>query len=133
MHIVLAVSDVDRAYDFYRGVFGWTSHLEWPGEYTELVVTDDDRLGLYRRDGWAETAGAEPVEVNGHVSPAYLYVRVDDLDETIERLGKAGPGRLAAGPKGAGATRPPTSPIPTATSSRSRAASTSNTPGAVDM
>ena len=90
MHIVLAVSDVDRAYDFYRGVFGWTSHLEWPGEYTELVVTDDDRLGLYRRDGWAETAGAEPVEVNGHVSPAYLYVRVDDLDETIERLGKAG-------------------------------------------
>jgi catechol 2,3-dioxygenase-like lactoylglutathione lyase family enzyme len=49
MHVVLAVSDVQRAYDFY--VFGWESHLEWPGEYTELVLSDDNRLGLYRRDG----------------------------------------------------------------------------------
>jgi uncharacterized glyoxalase superfamily protein PhnB len=28
--------------------------------------------------------------VNGRVSPAYLYVHVDDLDETIKRLRKAG-------------------------------------------
>jgi predicted enzyme related to lactoylglutathione lyase len=89
MHLVLAVADVDRAHAFYREVFGWTSHLEWPGEYTELVVSDEDRLGLYRRDGYAESAGAEPVELNGHVSTAYLYVRVDDLDGTIERLGRA--------------------------------------------
>ena len=90
MHLVLAVSDVDRAYAFYRGVFGWESHLDWPGEYEELVVSEDDRLGLYRRDGWASSAGAEPAELNGHVSPAYLYVRVDDLDGTIERLRGAG-------------------------------------------
>jgi catechol 2,3-dioxygenase-like lactoylglutathione lyase family enzyme len=90
MHLVLAVSDVDRAYAFYRGVFGWESHLGWPGEYEELVVTEDDRLGLYRRDGWAASAGAEPAELNGHVSPAYLYVRVDDLEGTIERLRAAG-------------------------------------------
>jgi uncharacterized protein len=95
MHLVFAVSDVDRAYAFYRGVFGWASHLEWPGEYTELVVTDEDRLGLYRRDGYAESTGAEPVELNGHVSSAYLYVRVDDLDETIERLEKAGARKLS--------------------------------------
>jgi catechol 2,3-dioxygenase-like lactoylglutathione lyase family enzyme len=90
MHVVLAVSDVDRAYAFYRGVFGWDSHLDWPGEYFELVVSDEDRLGLYRRDGWAASAGAEPAELNGHVSPAYLYVRVDDLGGTIERLRAAG-------------------------------------------
>jgi catechol 2,3-dioxygenase-like lactoylglutathione lyase family enzyme len=90
VHLVLAVTDVDRAYEFYREVFGWESHLEWPGEYTELVVTEDDRLGLYRRDGYAVTAGAEPADLNGRVSPAYLYVRVDDLDETIARLRKAG-------------------------------------------
>jgi catechol 2,3-dioxygenase-like lactoylglutathione lyase family enzyme len=95
MHLVLAVADVDRAYAFYREVFGWASHLEWPGEYTELVVSDEDRLGLYRRDGYAESAGAEPVELNGHVSTAYLYVRVDDLDETIERLGRAGARKLS--------------------------------------
>jgi catechol 2,3-dioxygenase-like lactoylglutathione lyase family enzyme len=63
MHVVLAVADVDRARAFYRDVFGWESHLEWPGEYTELVLSEDDRLGLYRRDGWAETAGAEPAEL----------------------------------------------------------------------
>jgi catechol 2,3-dioxygenase-like lactoylglutathione lyase family enzyme len=90
MHLVIAVADVERAYEFYRAVFGWTSHLEWPGEYTELVVSDEDRLGLYRRDGWAVTAGAEPADLNGRVSPAYLYVRVDDLDETISRLRQAG-------------------------------------------
>jgi predicted enzyme related to lactoylglutathione lyase len=30
------------------------------------------------------------VELNGRVSPAYLYVRVDDLAETIDRLERAG-------------------------------------------
>ena len=95
MHVVLAVSDVERAYVFYRGVVGWESHLEWPGEYTELVLSEDDRLGLYRRDGWAESAGAAPAELNGAVSPAYLYVRVDDLDGTLERLGSAGARRLS--------------------------------------
>jgi catechol 2,3-dioxygenase-like lactoylglutathione lyase family enzyme len=86
MHVVLAVTDVERAYAFYREVFGWESHLEWPGEYTELMLSEEDRLGLYRRDGWAESAGAEPAELNGRVSPAYLYVRVDDLERTLERL-----------------------------------------------
>ena len=90
MHVVFAVADVDRSYAFYREVFGWESHLEWPGEYTELVLSDEDRLGLYRRDGWAETAGAKPAELNGVVSPAYLYVRVDDLDRTVRRLEAAG-------------------------------------------
>jgi catechol 2,3-dioxygenase-like lactoylglutathione lyase family enzyme len=90
MHVVLAVSDVDRAYDFYRSVFGWEHHLAWEGEYVELVVSETDRLGLYVRDGYSETAGAEPVELNGRVSPSYLYVRVDNLDELIERLLESG-------------------------------------------
>ena len=95
MHVVLAVSDVDRAYAFYRRIFGWESHLEWAGEYTELVLSDQDRLGLYRRDGWAESTGAEPAELNGQVSPSYLYVRVDDLDATIAKLEELGARRLS--------------------------------------
>ena len=47
MHLVLAVEDVDRAYHFYRAVFGWRHDLEWPGEYVELDLPDGDRLGLY--------------------------------------------------------------------------------------
>ena len=118
MHLVLAVSDVDRAYAFYRGVFGWESqHLGWPGEYEELVVTEEDRLGLYRRDGWAASAGAEPVVLNGHVSPAYLYVRVEDLEGTIERLRGAGARPLSPRAARNWGTRPHTSPTRTATSS----------------
>jgi catechol 2,3-dioxygenase-like lactoylglutathione lyase family enzyme len=90
MHVVLAVSDVDRAYDFYRRAFGWESHLAWEGEYVELALPDNDWLGLYRRDGYAETAGAEPIELDGHISTAYLYVRVENLDEVVERLEAAG-------------------------------------------
>ena len=90
MHLVFAVEDVDRAYDFYRSAFGWEHHLQWPGEYVELALPDGDWLGLYRRDGYAETAGAEPAELNGGVSPAYLYVRVDDVREAEQRLRDAG-------------------------------------------
>jgi catechol 2,3-dioxygenase-like lactoylglutathione lyase family enzyme len=43
MHVVLAVSDVERAYAFYHELFGRESPLEWPGEYTELVLSGDDR------------------------------------------------------------------------------------------
>jgi catechol 2,3-dioxygenase-like lactoylglutathione lyase family enzyme len=95
MHVVLAVADVGRACALYHEVFGWEPHLEWPGEYTELVLSEDDRLGLYRRDGWAKSAGAEPAELNGHVSTAYLYVRVDDLDATLARLDEVGARRLS--------------------------------------
>jgi uncharacterized protein len=90
MHVVLAVSDVDRAYDFYRRAFGWESHLAWEDEYVELALPDNDWLGLYRRDGYAETAGAEPIDLDGHISTAYLYVRVENLDEVVERLEAAG-------------------------------------------
>jgi catechol 2,3-dioxygenase-like lactoylglutathione lyase family enzyme len=90
MHVVLAVENVERAYDFYRQAFGWESHLQWPGEYVELELPDNDWLGLYRRDGYARTAGAEPVELNGRVSPAYLYVRVEDVEEAGQRLRDAG-------------------------------------------
>ena len=90
MQVVLAVEDVDRSYAFYRAAFGWESHLEWPGEYVELALPDNDWLGLYRRDGYADTAGAQPADLNGHVSPAYLYVRVDDVGEAEKRLREAG-------------------------------------------
>jgi len=90
MHLVLAVADVDRAYDFYRSAFGWEHHLQWPGEYVELELPEGDWLGLYHREGYAETAGADPADLNGRVSPAYLYVRVDDVGEAEKRLRAAG-------------------------------------------
>jgi catechol 2,3-dioxygenase-like lactoylglutathione lyase family enzyme len=91
VHLVLAVADVDRSKQFYGRVFGWEPHLEWAGTYSELALGDNDWLGLYRRDGFAEEAGAELANGNGgRHRGAELYVMVDNLDDAIERLQQAG-------------------------------------------
>jgi catechol 2,3-dioxygenase-like lactoylglutathione lyase family enzyme len=97
MHMVFAVDDVERSKRFYREVFGWEPHLEWPDEYAELVLPDGDWLGLYRRDGFAESAGAALEDVDGgRYSGAYLYVQVDDLDASVNALVEAGAEPLSA-------------------------------------
>lgn len=91
MHLVLSVSDVDRAKRFYGEAFGWRPHLEWPGEYAELGLPDNDWVGLYREDGYAASAGAPVDELKrGRYGGAALYVRVDDVEDSIASLRKAG-------------------------------------------
>ena len=91
MHLVLAVADVDRAKQFYDDAFGWKPHLEWEGEYAELELPDNDWLGLYREDGFAESAGAPVAELKqGRFAGAELYVQVDDVDAAIGALREAG-------------------------------------------
>lgn len=91
MHLVLAVSDVDRAKQFYGEAFGWTPHLEWPGEYAELELPDSDWLGLYREDGYAATAGTSVDELKrGGYGRAELYVQVEDVAEAMNALKQAG-------------------------------------------
>ena len=91
MHVVLAVDNVERAKRFYDDAFGWKAHLEWPDRYAELVLSEDDRLGLYVRDGFAASAGIEPTEIGeARYTGAEVYVRVGDLAAAIERLGAAG-------------------------------------------
>ena len=101
MHVVLAVSDVERSKAFYGQAFGWQPHLEWPESYAELDLPGDDWLGLYRRDGFARSAGAAPAQPRpGEQTGTELYVRVNDLDEAIRRLRRAGATRLSAlGPR----------------------------------
>ena len=113
MHLVLAVSDVDRAKQFYDEAFGWQPHLEWPGEYAELELPDNDWLGLYREDGYAESAGAPVEELKrGRYGGAELYVQVDDVEAAMDSLRKAGregaePARTPRlGPRGGVLRRP---------------------------
>jgi FdhD protein len=55
------------------------------------VLSEDDRLGLYVRDGFAASAGIEPTEIGeARHTGAEVYVRVGDLAAAIERLGAAG-------------------------------------------
>ena len=96
MHVVFAVEDVDVSKRFYDEAFGWKPHLEWEGRYAELVLSDVDRLGLYVRDGFAASAGIDEDAVDGgRYTGAELYVKVDDLDEAIERLEAAGASALS--------------------------------------
>jgi catechol 2,3-dioxygenase-like lactoylglutathione lyase family enzyme len=91
MYVVFAVEDVERAEEFYGNAFGWKRSLAWPETYTELDLPGDDWLGLYRRDGFAEEAGAHPVKVEpGKHTGTELYVHVDDMDAAIGRLRAAG-------------------------------------------
>ena len=55
----------------------------------ELFPSDDGTLGLFEREGFAGTVGAEPLRVENS-APAYLDVRVDDVDEAITRVTSAG-------------------------------------------
>jgi len=92
VQVIFAVSDVKRAAAFYEGVFGWprNSRIDYRN-YVELHLDGGGTLGLYERTGFAGEVGAEPVDVPPtHVSPAYLYVRVDDVESTVARLEEAG-------------------------------------------
>ena len=97
MQVIFAVSDVARSVEFYERAFGWP-RSEWIDytNYVELIPPDGGALGLYERMGYAGEVGAEPVETDDRVSPAYLYVRVDDVEATAARLEEAGARPLSA-------------------------------------
>jgi catechol 2,3-dioxygenase-like lactoylglutathione lyase family enzyme len=96
MHVIFAVHDVNRSVFFYQGVFGWPRNQQIDyREYVELHAPDGT-LGLCERDTYAQLTQAAPITPeNGGVSPAYLYVRVPDVHETIARLDQAGARTLA--------------------------------------
>ena len=92
MQVIFAVSDAQRAAAFYEAVFGWprNTRIDY-ANYVELHPDAGGTLGLYERPGFAGEVGAEPVEVPPtQVSPAYLYVRVDDVEAAAARLEEAG-------------------------------------------
>lgn len=92
MHVVYAVSDLKRALALYESVFGWprNDRIDFVN-YVELKPPDGGTFGLYERDGYARTVGAEAVEIgNGRVAPAYVYVRVEDVEAAVKRLEAAG-------------------------------------------
>jgi predicted enzyme related to lactoylglutathione lyase len=95
MQIIFAVSDLARSLAFYEHAFDWPRNDRIDYEsYAELLPPGGGSLGLYERDGYAGLVGAEPAPIpEGRVSPAYLYVRVEDVEEAVRRIEEAG-GRL---------------------------------------
>ena len=92
MQVILTVTDLQRSLDFYESALGWprNDRIDF-SNYVELLPPDGGSLGLFEREGYAGMVGAEPVAIpDGKVSPAYVYVRVDDVEDAVSRIEAAG-------------------------------------------
>jgi hypothetical protein len=71
--------------------------VDWPrneridyANYVELLPPDGGSVSLFESDGHAQLVGAESTPVaDGKVSPAYVYVRVDDVETAATRVEEA--------------------------------------------
>ena len=80
-------SDPTQAQDFYGKLFGWGTEVFKPGEIDYAMISEG-----------GQTHGGFSTAMEGAPPPHWLgHVRVDDIDETIEKAKNAG-GKLAAGP-----------------------------------
>ena len=98
MQVVLAVRDLDRSIDFYERAFDWprNERIEY-SNYVELLPPDGGAVGLFASDGYSKLVGAESASIpEGQVAPAYVYVRVDDVESVANRVEEAGGRPLSA-------------------------------------
>lgn len=80
-------SDPRQAQDFYTQLFGWDTELFKPGEIDYTMISSG-----------GQSHGGFGKAMDGAPPPHWLsHVRVENLDETIEKAKNAG-GKLAAGP-----------------------------------
>jgi len=80
-------SDPKQAQDFYTQLFGWGTEVFKPGEVDYTMISSG-----------GQTHGGFAKAMEGAPPPHWLsHVRVESLDETIEKAKSAG-GELAAGP-----------------------------------
>jgi predicted enzyme related to lactoylglutathione lyase len=92
MQVVFAVSDLRRSVDFYERAFGWprNERIDYTN-YVELLPPDGGAVGLFETDGYSQLVGANSAPIpEDHVAPAYVYVRVDDVEAAAARVEGAG-------------------------------------------
>jgi predicted enzyme related to lactoylglutathione lyase len=80
-------SDPKQAQDFYTQLFGWGTEVFKPGEFDYTMISSG-----------GQNHGGISKAMEGAPPPHWLsHVRVENLEETIEKAKNAG-GKLAAGP-----------------------------------
>ena len=80
-------SDPKQAQDFYTRLFGWDTELFKPGEFDYTMISSG-----------GQSHGGFSKAMEGAPPPHWLsHVRVESVDETVEKAKNAG-GKLAAGP-----------------------------------
>lgn len=80
----LAVPDAETISHFYHEVVGWEIGVQRMGDYDDFFMKDRDTGDV--RAGICHTKG-----LNSDLPPVWLmYLRVSDLDESLERCVKLG-------------------------------------------
>ena len=80
-----------QAEDFYTQLFGWDTEVFKPGEYDYTMISSG-----------GQTHGGITKAMEGTPPPQWVsHIRVENLDDTIEKANRAG-GKLVAGPFGMG-------------------------------
>lgn len=93
---ILAVADLERAARFYGEAFGWPVVVDVP-VYVEMELPGGQRLGVYRREGFARNTGQMPQETpRGAITGTEVYLRCADVDAAAARLERAGARLLSA-------------------------------------
>ena len=83
-HVELSTTDLKMSREFYETLFGWTFQT-FPGMGTYAMFATPEGLG----GGFDAGPNADPPTDKGPV----LHIEVDDIDEILKRIEKAG-GRI---------------------------------------
>jgi uncharacterized protein len=88
---ILLVEDLARSRRFYEQVFAWPVQVDAP-VYVELAMPGGHCIGLYQRQASARNLGGQvPTPTPpGELSTTELYLHVDDVAASVERLRAAG-------------------------------------------
>jgi catechol 2,3-dioxygenase-like lactoylglutathione lyase family enzyme len=88
--IILAVSDLPRAVEFYQRAFGWPVRVQVP-VYVELEMPGGQRLGLYHHEGFGRNTGRPAaLAPAGRTTGTELYFYAPDVPAALARLEAAG-------------------------------------------
>ena len=92
MQVVFAVTDLARSLDFYERAFDWPRNprIDYTN-YVELLPPGGGAVGLFEAEGYSQLVGADSAPIpDDRVAPAYVYVRVDDVESAAARVEEAG-------------------------------------------
>lgn len=103
VHFELPVDDRQRAADFYKNAFGWDAHMlgEEFGGYTTVMTTETDEQTQRPTTPGAINGGFYNRKDVGEGAAPSIVIAVDDINEAMEQVKKAG-GTVLGGSQGEG-------------------------------
>lgn len=90
VHFEMPAEDRSRMAKFYTDVFGWQTHMLGPemGDYVTVATTESDDDGP-KKPG-AINGGFYPKKPDWPAQYPSVVISVDDIDESMEAVAKAG-------------------------------------------